>query len=139
MARFFFSACIVTIFWVSQKYVQQSITKSFVPFELPSTMSAYCHGDHLDLSFGRCYCCKTFLIPWRLFWEQATYAPKISFYVRRWFYLWNSLEITQLIQLPSTMSGYCQREYLDLSFGRWYCFKTFLIPWRIFWERATKN
>ena len=37
----------------------------------------------LDLSFGRCYCCKTFLIPWRLFFESELPmyldAPKIRF------------------------------------------------------------
>ena len=36
----FFSACIVTIFWVSQKYVQQSITKSFVPLSYPAQCQA---------------------------------------------------------------------------------------------------
>ena len=52
--------------------------KIFCTVELPSTMSAIVTEIILDLSFGRCYCCKTFLIPWRLFWVRAAYVSGCS-------------------------------------------------------------
>ena len=53
--------------------------KIFCTVELPSTMSAIVTEIILDLSFGRCYCCKTFLIPWKTF-LRASYLDVSGYF-----------------------------------------------------------